>query len=199
MHLPTAETDPQPETGEDGLTDSPAGRPCLELPAQCVSARRVTRGFDREVAAGLSELVAGLSQGSNESAAHHEGGTPALSSPVAETHASKGAEGEAPPLPELTENCSPSTGVTEVSRILAPRSVSAREEKEDAAQISPDTLLENLPNTLSEVSELQSEQDANRSLMPSAVFLSGVVSLSVVLQEPRALFFIGLLFVLHHL
>lgn len=199
MHLPTTETDLWPTAGEDGSTDSPAGRSCLELPAECVSALSVTQGFERDVAGGLSELVAGLSEGSTGSSAHHEGYTPALLSPVAESQASLGAEGEAPPSPELAENPSVSTGVTEVSQNLSPQSVSAWEEREDAPQISPDTLLENPPSTLSEVSELQSERDVNRNLMPSIVFLSGVVSASIVLQEPSALFFIGLLLVLHRL
>lgn len=199
MHLPTLETNLRPATGEDASTGSPAGRPCLELPTECVSAPSVTQGCEREAAVGLSELVAGLSEGSTRSAPHHEGSTPALSSPVAESQASPGARGEAPPSPELTENPSKSTGVTEMSRNSAPQSLPAWEEKEDAPQISPDTLLENLPNTSSEVSELQSEHDVNRNLMPSVVFLSGVVSLSIVLQEPSALFLIGLLLVLHRL
>ncbi|XP_045912763.1 protein phosphatase 1 regulatory subunit 3A isoform X1 [Micropterus dolomieu] len=198
MHLPATETILWPTSGEDRLTDSPASRPCPELPAECVSAPSVTQAFDREVAVGLREFVAGLSEGSTTSAAHHEGSTPALFTPVAK-QASLGAKGEAPPSPELTENPSRNTGVTEVSPNLALQFVSAWEEKEDAPQISPDTLLENLPNTLSEVSELQSEHDINRNLMPSIVFLSGVVSLSIVLQEPTALFIMGLLFVLHHL
>ncbi|XP_037628811.1 protein phosphatase 1 regulatory subunit 3A isoform X2 [Sebastes umbrosus] len=182
VHLPT--TYPWPTTGEDGSTDSPVGRPCLELPAECVSAPSVTPGSEREVAVGLNELVAGLSEGSTRSAANHEGSTP--SSPVAESESSLGAEVEAPPSPERTENA---------SQNVALQSASAWEEKEDAPQICPDTLLENLPNT----EELQAEHDANRYLMPSIIFLSGVVSLSIVLQEPSALFFIGLLLVLRRL
>ncbi|XP_044067375.1 protein phosphatase 1 regulatory subunit 3A isoform X2 [Siniperca chuatsi] len=201
MHLPTTEMNLWPTAGEDGLTDSPDTHPCLELPADCVSAPSVTQGFEREAAVGLSTFVAGLSEGSTRSAAHYEDSTPALLSPVAESQASLGAEGEAPPSPELTENPSTSTGVTEVSQNLAVQSVSAWEDKEDAPQISPDTLLENLPNTSSEVSELQCDvmHDVSRNLMPSIVFLSGVVSLSIVLQEPSALFVIGLLLVLHRL
>ncbi|KAG8002491.1 Protein phosphatase 1 regulatory subunit 3A [Nibea albiflora] len=196
MRLPTAETNLWPETREDESTDGPAGHPCLELPAECASDPSVTRGSELEVALGLSELASGLSEGSTGSAAHYEGSTPAFSSPVAESRASLGAEGEAPPSPQLTENPSVSTGVTEVSQDLPLHSASAWQENEDALQISPDTLLEN-PNRLSEVSELQPEYDMNRNLMPSVVFLSGVVSFSIVLQEPSALFFIGLLYVLH--
>lgn len=185
MHLPTTETSLWPRTGEEGSTDSPPGRPRLELPAECVSAPSVTQGFEQEVAVGLSELVAGLSEGSTRSAANHQGGTPALLSPVAESEASLGAEGEAPPSPELTE-----------SQNIALQPASAREEKEDPPQISPNTLLENLPNTLS---ELQPEYDVNRILMPPVIFLSGVVSLSIAMQDPSALFLIGLLLVLHRL
>ncbi|GAA6216553.1 protein phosphatase 1 regulatory subunit 3F isoform X1 [Lates japonicus] len=188
-------------TEEDKSTENRAGRPCLELSAVYVSAPSVTQGFEREVALGSIELVAGLSEGfTGSAAAQCEGSTPTLLSPVAESLASLGAEGEAPPSPELTENASVSTGVTEASQnFSAPQSVSAWEEKEDAPQISPDTLLENLSNTLSEASEPQSEHDVNRNLMPSVIFLSGVVSLSIVMQEPSALFFIGLLLVLHRL
>ncbi|XP_068567731.1 uncharacterized protein [Cebidichthys violaceus] len=190
IHLPTTETNPRPTTGEDGSTDSPVGHPRLELPAESVASPTATRGFEREVAVGLSELVAGLSEGSTGSAANDEGGTAELLSPVAESEASLGAEGETPPPPELAEN---------VGQKLALQSSSAWEEKEDAPQISPDTLLlfENPPNALSEGSEIQSERDANRTLMPPVIFLSAVVSLSVVLQEPSALFIMGLLLVLH--
>ncbi|XP_031701022.1 protein phosphatase 1 regulatory subunit 3A isoform X1 [Anarrhichthys ocellatus] len=183
IHLPTTETNLWPTTGEDGSTDSPVIHPCLELPAECVASPTVTQGFEREVAVGLSELVEGLSEGSTRSAANDEGSTAELLSPVAESEAFLGEEGE------LTEN---------VGQSVALQSSSAWEEKEDAPQISPDTLLfENPPNTLSEGSEIQSEHDANRNLMPSVIFLSAVVSLSVVLQEPSALFIIGLLLVLH--
>ncbi|XP_028437635.1 protein phosphatase 1 regulatory subunit 3A isoform X2 [Perca flavescens] len=189
MQLATMETNLWPTTGEDGSPDSPDSRPCLESPAEGASAPRVTQGSEREVALGSSELGAGLSEGSTRSAADPEGSTPALVFPVAEGQASLGAEGEAPASPEPTENGSQNVA----------QSASAWEEKEDAPQIPPDTLLKNLPNTLSEVCELQSQHDANRILKPSIIFLSGVVSLSIVLQEPSALFIIGLLLVLHRL
>ncbi|KAF3861006.1 hypothetical protein F7725_001261 [Dissostichus mawsoni] len=89
------------------------------------------------------------------------------------------AEGEDPPSPELSENVA---------------FQSTWEEMEDP-ETSPDALLENPPNT--EVPKLHTEHDANINLMPCVVFLSGVVSLSMVLQEPTALFIIGLLLVLH--
>ncbi|XP_040917003.1 protein phosphatase 1 regulatory subunit 3A isoform X2 [Toxotes jaculatrix] len=197
MHLPTTETNLGP-TGEDRSIESPASRPCLELAAAAafISSPSVTEAFKPEVALGQSELVAGLSEGSTGSAVHREGGTSVLQSPLEESQASLEAGSEAPSSPEHTENVSVSTDVTEVNQNLAPRSVSAREEKEDAPQISPDTLLENLSNT---ASEPQSERDVNRNLMPSIIFLSGVVSLSIVMQEPSALFLIGLLLVLRRL
>lgn len=184
------------ETEEDASTEKPAS---LELPSECVSSPSMTQGFEQEVAVGLSERVEGFSEGADMSAAQQEGSTSALLCPVAESQASLGAEGEAPPSPELTEVSSVSTGGAGVSQNSALPSVSAREETEDAARISPDTLLENEQNTLSEVLEPQFERDVNRNLMPSFVFLSGVVSLSIVLQEPSALFLIGLLLVLRRL
>ncbi|KAM7411449.1 hypothetical protein PAMA_021443 [Pampus argenteus] len=178
---PPEETNLWP-TGEDRSTNSLASRPCLELPAECVSSPSATPCFEREVAMGLNELVAGLAEGSTGSAAHDQASAPAPSSPVAKSPASLGAEGEAPLSLELTES--------------AFHPVSTWEEKEDAPQISPDTLLEGRPNTLSEA---QSERDVNRNLMPSIIFVSGVVSLSIMLQEPSALFIMGLLLVLHRL
>ncbi|XP_022043215.2 protein phosphatase 1 regulatory subunit 3A isoform X2 [Acanthochromis polyacanthus] len=196
MCVSTAETNLWSTTGEDGSTKEPDSRPCLEALAECVSSPSVTQGFERDIAVGLSELVEGLSESSSRSAAHHEGSMSALLSPVAETRAYLGAEGEAPPSPQLT---SVNTGVTEVNQNEALQSVSAEEEKEDAPYISPHTLLEGAPGTLSEVSAPQSAHDVNRSLMPSIIFLSGLVSLSIVLQEPSTLFFIGLLLVLYRL
>ncbi|XP_035016216.1 protein phosphatase 1 regulatory subunit 3A isoform X1 [Hippoglossus stenolepis] len=194
MQLPTTETDLWP-TGEDRSTESPASRPRLQLAAAPVSAPGATQRFEREAALGLSEPAAGLTEGSTRSAAHCEDGT--LPSPVAESQAALGAEGEAPPSPELTENAPKTTGVTEACENSAPPPAWACGEKGDAPQISPDTSVENLSNTLSEASEHQSA--IHRNLMPSIVFLSGVVSLSIVMQEPSALFFIGLLLVLHRL
>lgn len=187
-HIPTPETNSGPATGEDGSTDSPTSRPRLEPSAEQVSAPSGTHGF--EVAAGLRKLVAGLSEGST---------TPAPLSPAAESQASPGAEGEARPSPELTENPAASPGVAAVSRNLALQCVSAWEAKRDAPQISPDTLLENLPNASSELSELQPEGDVSRILTPSIIGVSGLVSLSIVLQVPSALFVIGLILVLHRL
>lgn len=157
----------------------------------------MSQDFEREVAAGLCELVAGVSEGSTVSAAHHEGS--AHLSPAAQSEISLEAEGEAPLSPQLTENLSLSAGVTEVSQIPALQSVTAGEEEADVPHISSDALLENPPNTVPEVSELQPELDVNRTLIPPVVFVSGVVSLSIVLRDPSTLFAIGLLYVLHRL
>ncbi|CAJ1084681.1 protein phosphatase 1 regulatory subunit 3A isoform X1 [Xyrichtys novacula] len=193
VHLPTSETNLSPTTGEDRSNDSSESLPSLKLLPECVS------GFEKEVAEGSSEFTAGLSDGSSRSAMHHEVSTPALFSPEVETEASLEAEGGASTPPELTETPSVSTGVTEVSQNSALQPVSAYEEKEDTTQISPDTTLEDPPNTQPEVSELQTELDINTTLMPSIVFISVVVSLLIVLQEPGALLVIGLFLVLYRL
>ncbi|TNN74812.1 Protein phosphatase 1 regulatory subunit 3A [Liparis tanakae] len=177
VYLPTAGTHLWPTTAEDGLTRSPVSHLCLQLPAECAAPPAATRGPEREVAVGSSDPVAGLSEGSTGSAANDEGGAA-----EPESEASPGAGGETPAPPELGENAGPDS---------ARRSSFAREGKKDAAPISPDaSLSENLPNAASEGSEI-------RNLMPTIVFLSAVVSLSVVLQEPSALFVIGLVLVLH--
>lgn len=197
MHISTSETNPWPAIKEDGSTDSPSSRPLLEPSAKCASATSVTHGF--EVAAGSSEYVAGFSDNSPRSALHPVGIAAALSSHVAESQASLGGENEAPASPESTESPAVSPGVTEASQNTALQSVSAWEAKQDPPQISPETLLEDLPNSSSEDSELQPEHDVDRNLMPCVVFLSGIISLSVVYQEPSALFLIGLLLVLRRL
>ncbi|KAG7221630.1 hypothetical protein INR49_011648 [Caranx melampygus] len=201
MHPPTTETNLQP-TGEDRSTENTASRPCLELelelPAACVSAPTVTQAFEQEVAEEASELV---TESSSTSAAHCESGPPVLLSPATESQ-EREIEAPAPapvPAPELTEITSVSADVSKASQNSALQSDPACEETEDAPQISPDALLEDLSNTLSEAPELRSEHDVNRNLMPSIIFLSGVVSLSIVMQEPSALFLMGLLMVLHRL
>ncbi|XP_033934262.1 uncharacterized protein [Pseudochaenichthys georgianus] len=167
------EMNPWEAPGEDESTDSTVDRPCLELPPECVSAPSATQ---QEVAVGMSELSAG---GYTRSAEHHEGSSTDIVSLEAESDESlREADGEDPPSPELSEAFQ-----------------STWEETEDAPETPPDALLENPPNT--EVPKLHTGRDANINLMPSVVFLSGVVSLSIVLQEPTALFIIGLLLVLH--
>lgn len=167
------EMNPWEAPGEDESTDGTVDRPCLELPPECVSAPSATQ---QEVAVGMSELSAGRY---TRSAEHHEGSSTEIVSLEAESDESlREADGEDPPAPELSEAFQ-----------------STWEETEDAPETPPDALLENPPNT--EVPKLHTGRDANINLMPSVVFLSGVVSLSVVLQEPTALFIIGLLLVLH--
>lgn len=197
LHIPTTEMNPWPATAEDVSVGSPTSRLCLEPTAERAAAPSVTRGF--EAAVGMRELVAGTSDDSTWSAVHHDGGAPALSSLVAQSQPSLGAEGEAPLSPELTEKPPVSPGVTEASQNLALQSVSSWEARRDAPQISPDTSLENPPDTSPEVSERRSERDVSVQLMPSVAFVSGLVSLSIVLQEPSTLFIFGLLLVLHRL
>ncbi|XP_029362392.1 protein phosphatase 1 regulatory subunit 3F isoform X2 [Echeneis naucrates] len=195
MYPPT-ETNVWPAE-EHTSTESPASSLRPEPAPASLSAPSVTRDVEQEVAPGLSELAAGPSEGFSRSAAHCENSSaPVLMSPAAET---QGAKDEAPPSPDLPESTSVNTGVTVGSQNDAPHSTSAWEEKKEAAQISPHTLLENLSSTLPEASEPPSEHDVSRNLMPSIIFLSGVVSLSIVMQEPTALFVMGLLLVLHRL
>lgn len=193
VHLLTSEMNLKQTTGEEESINSPEICPSLEPLPECVSS------FEQDTAEGLSELVAGLLEGSSRSVMHHEVSTPALISPVAETLASLEAEGRASTPPELTETPSVSTGVIEVSQNSTLEPVTTPEDKEDTTQLSPDTLLEDPPNTQSELSKLQTELDVNRNLMPSVVFVSGVISLLIVLQEPSALLFIGLFLVLYQL
>lgn len=193
VYPPTTEMNLRQTTREDGMVNSREICPYLELLPECVS------GFEQDAAEGLSELVAGLLEGSSRSAVHHEVSTPALISPVAETLASLEAEGGASTPPEFTETPSVSTGVDEVSQNSALEPVSTQEDKEDTTQISPDTLLEDPLNAQSELSKLQTERDVNTNLMPSIVFISGVISLLIVLQEPSALIFFGLFLVLYRL
>lgn len=197
MHIPTAEMNLWSATVEEASTGSPIGRPPLELCAECVSAPSVTHCSEVEV--GLSELVAGSSEDSTSSAAIPESALPAFMSPAAESQACPGAQGEASPSPELMDNPTVSPGFAEVSWGSALQPVPAREAKEDAPQTSPDASLENLPNVPSEISELQTERDLSRMITPPIVFVSGLVSLSIVLQEPITLFIIGLLLILHRL
>ncbi|XP_071395093.1 protein phosphatase 1 regulatory subunit 3A-like [Centroberyx affinis] len=195
MWPPTIETNLGP-TGEDGLSRSLASHPSPEPPADHESFPSVTpRSFKRGVVVRSRELAAGLSEDSSISAPHDENSPAALLS--LESQVSLGAEGEAAPSPALTDNTSVITGVTEVSQNLPPNSTQARKEKQHSLQVSPDTLLLNLPNTLSKVAKPlkpQPERDLDRNLIPSIVFLSGVIFLSVELQEPSALFLVGLFF-----
>lgn len=174
-----------PTTREDGSTQP-------EPPAE----RVFSPSFQTDVAVGLSERAGRLSQVSMKSKAHHVGSTAEPLSPVAETAAPIEAEGETQPLPDLTENPSVIPRPTsEVNQDTCAQCVSASGENDDVSQNSSS---DNSPN-MSDLSEPWSELEINRNLMLCAFLLSGAVSLSVVMQEPSALFFIGLLLVLHRL
>lgn len=82
-------------------------------------------------------------------------------------------------------------GGTEVGRDAALQSEPVCEEKNATLPISPDTLSEDQTNSPSEAKSA----GAAGSLMSSVVPLSGAVSLAVVTQEPAALVFVGLLWV----
>lgn len=176
-------------TREDGLTE-------LEPPAERVFSPSGTEGFQTDVAAELREHPGRLPEVSMKSEAHRVGSTAQPLSPVAGTAAPVEAESEPQPLPELPVNPSVNPRPTsEVSQDTAPQRVSASRENDDASRNSSS---DNSPDRL-DLSEPWSELDINRNLMPCVFFLSGVVSLSVVMQEPSALFIIGLLLVLHRL
>lgn len=152
-----------------------------------------------EVAAEPGECVAEFSADSPGSALHHEGAAAALSSDVAEGGASPGADGRAPATPEPTGLPAERPGVAEASQNTALRPGPAREATPVPTQVPPEMLSEDLPNWSSLDGELQPERHAGANLMLCAVFLSGIVSLSVVFQEPSALFFIGVLLVMRRL
>ncbi|KAM4572102.1 uncharacterized protein V3H82_011587 isoform 1-T1 [Fundulus diaphanus] len=162
------------------------------MAAECVSCPSVTEALEREAAVGLNELEEGFSEVSTTPAAHH-----ADRPPEGETHGPVEAEDEGPLSPELAE--SPSVNITEVSQDVAPQSLSAWNDKEEPACIPLHTSLENAPSVLSDVSEVMFADDFSNNLMPCVFFLTAVVSLSLMMQAPSALFFIGLLLVLHGL
>lgn len=186
-------------TGERGSTEESVSHSGLELPAECDPSLSPSGDCEQTAAVALGKLADEISKSPTEPAAHHEGSTSTPWSLSAETEASLGAEDDAPPSPALTEMTPVSAGVTEESQSFAPQSASPRGEEENSPHISPGALIETAPNVQSDASEAQSEHDISRDLMPTAVFMSGVMSLSIVLQEPSALFFIGLLLVLHRL
>ncbi|XP_076022556.1 uncharacterized protein LOC143013025 isoform X2 [Genypterus blacodes] len=173
VQFPTTESNLWP-TEEDGLTHSPAGPSSLELPVS---------DPDLSSFEGSGELAGRLSQDSTDEER-------ALSA-AGEQQAPPGAEGQAQPSAAPTENTSARARGTGANSALP--SIPDRKEEEDYRRVSPDTLLENLP---AKPSSPQSERDAELLLIPSIVFLSGVVTVSIALQEPRALFLIGLFLVL---
>uniref|UniRef100_A0A1A8RJH2 Protein phosphatase 1, regulatory subunit 3A n=1 Tax=Nothobranchius rachovii TaxID=451742 RepID=A0A1A8RJH2_9TELE len=168
--------------GEEGLPKPP-------LPAEGFPCISETEGIEPEVAAGWSELT---NQGSTLSAAHYTDSTPKPPSLAERTVVYMGAE---PLFTELTDSPSTNTSSTAVSHDTASRYASPRKDEDRPSQVG---VVETKSDTLSG-DGLGSESDINMNLMPCVFFLSGVVSLSVVMQEPSALFFIGLLLVLHRL
>lgn len=153
--------------------------------AECVSCPSVTEGLEQGATVALNELEGGVLEISPKSAENH-----ADRKPEDEIYASL----KDTSLPELTESLS--VNIMAVSQDVAPQSVSAWKEKEDPACISPHTSSENTPS-MSDASEMMFEDVFSINLMPCAFFLSGVVSLSLVMQAPSVLFLIGLLLVLH--
>lgn len=198
-HIPTSESDRRRAIEGDGASGSPASRPLFEpSAAECASAASVTHGV--EVAAEPGECVAEFSADSPGSALHHEGAAAALSSDVAESRASPGADDRAPASPEPTEHpAEERPGVAGASQNTALQPGPAREATPVPPQVLPEILAEDLPTWSPLDCELQPERDAGANLMLCAVFLSGIVSLSVVFQEPSALFFIGVLLVMRRL
>lgn len=178
MHIPTTDMN-QPGLEQEKTSSKPTSHACASAPS-------VT--FDLEVAEGMSEPTAGWLEDSSRFARHHEGSTATVVFPVAEGQAWLGSESESPASPEVADNQTLSPDVSELSQSSHEQDVS---ETEDASQ--------NPLNSSMEDSELQAEPDISRNLMSSAVFLGGIVSLSIVLQEPSSLFFIGLLLVLRRL
>lgn len=133
--------------------------------------------FDPEVAEGMnepmSEPTAGWLEDSTRPAGRHEG------SIAAEGQTRPGSEGQTAASPKAADE-----------QTLSQSSPDQDASGTEGASQSP-------PDSSMELSELQ--PDVSRNLMSSAVFLGGIVSLSVVLQEPSTLFFIGLLLVLRRL
>lgn len=191
VHHPTTEMDLTTE--EVKSVDSPEICPYLERLPEFVS------GSEQDAAEGFIGLLEPSNDPATSSATHYEVSTPALISPVAETLTSLEAEGGVSTAPKLTETPSVSTDVAEVNKNSALDSVSTHREKEDTTQLSLGSLLEDPANIHSEVSKLQPACVENTNLMPPVIFLSGVISFLIVLQEPGALLLIGLFLVLYQL
>lgn len=175
LRLPTNHMN-QPALEQEETSQKPTSHACASAPS-------VT--FDLEVAEGMSQPTAGWPEDSTRSARHHEGSLARVVFAVAEGQTRLGSEGQ---TPETADSQTLSPDVSDLSQSSHDQDVS---KTEDASQ--------NPLNSSTEVSELQAEPDLSRNLMSSAVFLGGIVSLSIVLQEPSTLFFIGLLLVLRRL
>lgn len=170
-YIPTTDTHPPAALEQEETSESrPTGPACMPSPS-------VT--FDLEVAKGASEPIV-----ARPDDPVGRGDSSAAASPVAEDLARVGSEGETLVTPDVADHQTLSPFVSGLSQNPCDQAVS---ETEDAPQ--------NPANSPTEASEL----DISRNLMSSAVFLGGIVSLSIVLQEPSSLFFMGLLLVLQHL
>lgn len=173
VHIPTTDMN-QPASEEEQTSPKPTSHACVSAPSV---------PFDLEVAEGMSEPTP---EDSTRSARPHEGSIATVVFPAAEGQT--WLRSETPASPEIAHTQTPSPDVSDLSQSSHDQDVS---ETEDAPQ--------NPLNSSTEVSELQAEPDLSRNLMSSAVFLGGIVSLSIMLQEPTSLFFIGLLLVLRRL
>lgn len=152
----------------------------------CTSTPSLT--FDLKVAEGMSELSSGRPEDSTRSARHHEGSRAVVFFPVAEGQTWLESDGETSASSEIADTQTLSPDVSDLSQSSHGQRVP---ETEEASQKPLDSS--------TEVSEHQAEPDISRNLMSSAVFLGGIVSLSIMLQEPSTLFLIGLLLVLRRL
>lgn len=172
-YIQTTDMHPQPALEQEEMSQNqPTGHLCMSAPG-------VT--FDLEVAERASEPSAAWP---DDSARCADGS--AAVSPVAEGLARVGSESLV--TPDVADYQTLSPFVSDPSQNPRDQAVSETED----APLSP-------ANSTTEASELQAELDISRNLMSSAVFLGGIVSLSIVLQEPSTLFFMGLLLVLQRL
>lgn len=172
-YIQTTDTHPQPALQQEETSQNqPTGRLCTSAPS-------VT--FDLEVAEGAGGPSAAWP---DDSAGRADGS--AAASPVAGGPARAGSGSLV--TPDVADDQTLSPFASDPSQNPRDQAVSETED----APLDP-------AHWTTEASELQAEPDISRNLMSSAVFLGGIVSLSIVLQEPTTLFFMGLLLVLRRL
>lgn len=173
----TADANLQPASEQEGTgKNRPTGHGCTAVPS-------VT--FDLEGAEGTSEPTAARP---DDSARGGEGSAATAVSLVAGGLACVGSEGETLESPEIADG-----------QTLSPFVSDLRQNSHDPAVSETEDAPQNPPNSPPEAPELRAMADVSRNLMSSAAVLGGIVSLSIVLQEPSTLFFIGLLLVLRRL
>lgn len=202
-----AEEIPPPETAliltseSDGEGDVSTGKLTA---AERASAASVTYSV---------QVAAATSVGSPGSALHRGGAAAALPIDVAESGTSPGADGDAPASPEPAQPPADCPGVAQASQNTALQTGSAQEASAGPPQVPslvpvqvPLQVPLSAPPEMSSANsqnwsrlELRPECDGGANLMLCAVCLGGIVSLSVVVQQPSALFFIGLLLVMRRL